>query len=153
MCCVGPRSKYPIDIYCSFFIIPWLFPSCRVAVWPMVLLLHIALSVSSPALSPLLFKSRWLASFHHVFGRLSSFSLVYPISTLSSLCVLHLSPLSSLLITCPYQFNLLGDLFGSPVTLIVPRMCSFLILSLHVTSIIALSSRSRQSVFSCFFIV
>ncbi len=40
---------------------------------------------------------------------LSSFSLVYPPSTLSSVCVRHHR--YSLLITCPYQFNLLSVVF------------------------------------------
>ena len=40
----------------------------------------------------------------------------------------------SLLITCPYQFNLLSLIFlEACATLVVPRMCSFLILSLRVT--------------------
>ena len=38
-----------------------------------------------------LFKSRWHASFHLVFGRPIFLSLVYPFSILSSICVLHLS--------------------------------------------------------------
>ena len=40
----------------------------------------------------------------------------------------------SLLITCPYQINLLSVIFlEACATLVVPRMCSFLILYLRVT--------------------
>ena len=90
---------------------------------------HIALSVSSPALSPVLCKSRWHASFHLVFGRpLFLFPGIYALNTFLSMC----SP--SLLITCPYQINLLSVIFlEACATLVVPRMCSFLILSLRVT--------------------
>ena len=68
-----------------------------------IFLLHIAMSVSSPTLSPVLFKSRWHVSFHLVFGRpLFPFEvfLEYPFSTLSSVLNTFLSMCSlSLLIT------------------------------------------------------
>ena len=61
-----------------------------------------------------------------------SSSLLFPgisaLNTFLSMC----SP--SLLITCPYQINLLSVIFlEACATLVVPRMCSFLILSLRVT--------------------
>ena len=68
----------------------WLFPSCTIAVWLLFFLLHIALSVSSPALSSVLFKSRWHASFHLVFGR-PLFLFPDLFSTFSSVFVVHLS--------------------------------------------------------------
>ena len=57
----------------------------------------------------------------------------------------------SLLITCPYQFNLLSVIFWKPA----PRMCSFLILSLRVTPHIHRSILiSVTSIrFSCLFVV
>ena len=117
----------------------------------MIFLLHIALSVSSPALSPVLFKSRWHASFHLVFGRpLFLFPGISALNTFLSMC----SP--SLLSTCPYQFNLLSVIFlEACATLVVPRMCSFLILSLRVTSHIHRSILiSVTSIrFSCLFVV
>ena len=90
----------------------------------LIFLLHIALSVSSPALSPILSKSRWHASFHLVFGRpLFLFPCISALNTFLSLCS------SSLLVTRPYQFNRLSVIFlEGCVTLVVPRMCSFLIL-------------------------
>ena len=62
----------------------------------------------------------------------------------------------SLLITCPYQFNLLSVIFlEACATLVVPRMCSFLILSLRVTPHIhrriLISVTSIR--FSCLFVV
>ena len=111
----------------------------------------IALPVSSPTLSPVPFKSRWHASFHLVFGRplFLSPGISAP-NTFLSMC----SP--SLLITCPYQFNLLSVIFlEACATFVVPRMCSFLILSLRVTPhihrsiLISVTSVS----FSCIFVV
>ena len=69
----------------------------------------------------------WHLSFHLVFG--------YPLFPLSGISILHtfLSMCSSsLLILC--QFNRLSVIFlEACTTLVVPRMCSFLILSLRVT--------------------
>ena len=95
----------------------------------MIFLLHIALCVSSPALSPVLFKYRLHASFRLVFGRpLFLLPGISAFKTFPSMC----SP--SLLSTCPYQFNLLSVIFlEACATLVVPRMCSFLILSFLVT--------------------
>ena len=62
----------------------------------------------------------------------------------------------SLLITCPYQINLLSVIFlEACATLVVPRMCSFLILSLRVTPHIHRSILiSVTSIrFSCLFVV
>ena len=54
----------------------------------MIFLLHIALSVSSPALNPVLFKSRWQASFHLVFGRpLFLFPGISALNTFLSMCL------------------------------------------------------------------
>ena len=62
----------------------------------------------------------------------------------------------SLLITCPYQLNLLSVIFlEACATLVVPRMCSFLILSLpvtpHIHRSILISVTSIH--FSCVFVV
>ena len=120
-------------------------------VWLMIFLLHIALSVSSPALSSVLFKYRWHASFHLFFGRsLFLFPGISAFNTFLSMC----SP--SLLITCPYQINLLSVIFlEACATLVVPRMCSFLILSFRVTPhihrSILISVTSLR--FSCLFVV
>ena len=60
--------------------------------------------------------------------RSSSLPGISALNTFLSMC----SP--SLLITCPYQINLLSVIFlEACATLVVPRMCSFLILSLRVT--------------------
>ena len=62
----------------------------------------------------------------------------------------------SLLITCPYQINLLSAIFlEACATLVVPRMCSFLILYLRVTPHIHRSILiSVTSIrFSCLFVV
>ena len=60
----------------------------------MIFLLHIALSVSSPALSPVWFKSRWQSSFHLVFVHpLFIFPGMSVLNTFNSMCS------SSLLIT------------------------------------------------------
>ena len=77
-----------ITLTLFFFYSPCLFPSYMVA--GMIFQLHVVLSVSSPALSPVLIVCSWHASilFSVV---LSSFSLVRPSSTLSSVCVRHLS--------------------------------------------------------------
>ena len=117
----------------------------------MIFLLHIALSVSSPALSPVLFMYRWHASFHLVFGR--------PIFLYPGVSILN-TFISMTFIILPQQMPVPaqsspGDLFGSCVTLVVPRMCSFLILSLRVTphihSSILFSFTSIR--FSCLFVV
>ena len=89
-----------------------------------IFLLHIALSVSSPALSPALFTSRWHTSFHLVFDLFPRVSVLNIFPSVRS---------SSLLITCPYQFNRLYVIFLEACATLVPRMCSFLILSLRVT--------------------
>ena len=94
---------------------PWLFPSSRVAgmTWLMIFVLHVALSISSSALTPNTFKSRWHSS----------------LNTFLSMCSL------SRFITCsqlvPVQSSL-GDLFGRR-TLNVPHTRSILVLSLRVT--------------------
>ena len=98
----------------------------------MIFLLHVTLSVCSPAHSPVLFMSRWHATFHLVFDRLLFF---FP-----RICILNTflsSCSSSFLITCPYQFSRLSVIFleASCTILVVPRMRSFLVLSLlHVAS-------------------
>ena len=72
------------------------------------------------------------------------------LNTFLSMC----SP--SFLITCPYQINLLSVIFlEACATLVVPRMCSFLILSLRVTPHIHRSILiSVTSIrFSCLFVV
>ena len=95
----------------------------------MIFLLHVAMSNSSPVLIAVFFKSRWHSSFHLVFSHsLFLFSGISVLNTFLGMCS------SALLFTCPYQFNLLSVIFlEACITLVVPRMCSFLILSLRVT--------------------
>ena len=97
-----------------------------------------------------LFKYRWHASFHLVFGR--PFFIFHGISVLStslSMCS------SSILITCTYPFNRPYVIFLEACeTLVVPRLCAFLIWSLRVTPhigayIVTFSSRSHHSLFRC----
>ena len=110
----------------TYLIFLWLFPSCRVA--------GITDDLSSPH-CPVRLLSRsqsgtfQLSSFHLVFGRsLFLFPGISALKTFLSMC----SP--SLIVTCPYQFNIFSDIFlEACATLVVPLMCSFLILSLHVT--------------------
>ena len=106
---------------------PWLFLPFRVAV--------VTADLPSPH-RPVHFlarsqpsKSRWHASFHLVVGRpLFLFPGISVHNTFLGVCS------SSLLIKCPHQFNLLSVIFLTAcITLVVPRMCSFLILSLRVT--------------------
>ena len=63
---------------------------------------------------------------------------------------------SSLLVTCPYQFDIPSVIFlEASTTLVVPRKCSFLILSLRVTPYIHLSILISFTfiLFSCRFFV
>ena len=94
------------ETYLQSHLFSWLFPSCTVAGVNADLSSPLALSVSSPAVSRVLFKSRWHMSFHHVFGHLLFLfpGLSVP-NTFLSMC----SP--SLFITCPYQFTLLSVIF------------------------------------------
>ena len=91
------------------------------------------LSVSSPTLSPVPFKCIWHTSIHLVFGGPpfllpGTYQYISSLNTFLSMCS------SSLLITRPYQFNHLSVIFLEAfATLVVPRMCSFLIVSLRVT--------------------
>ena len=97
--------------------------------------------LSSPCPSPLslsvqnVSKSRWIASFHLIFGRpLFLFPGVSVLNTFLSVCS------SSLLVTCPYQFDIPSVIFlEACTTLVVPRKCSFLILSWRVIPYIHLS--------------
>ena len=83
----------------------------------MIFLLHIALSVSSLALSPVLFISRWHASFHLVFGHpLFLFNGISGLNTFLSMCS------SSRLIACPYQFNRFSVLFWKPASLMLTHV-------------------------------
>ena len=105
-------------------------------VWLMIFLLRL-LARSQPSTFHVLF-------FHLVFGRpIFLFPTISILNTFLSMCS------SSLLITCPCQFNGHSVIFlEACATLVVPRKCSFLILSLRVSphSIVAFSSRSPQSV-------
>ena len=77
-------------------------------------------------LGPVHFVSRWHASFHLVFGRPLSLSLVYYIHP-------RYFP-QYVFFVSPYQFNRLSVIFVEAcASLVVPRMCLFLILLLHVT--------------------
>ena len=105
-------------------VFPWLSCHTESPVWLMIFPLHVALSVSSPALSPVLFMSGTrlsiLFSIGLIFCDISVFStllsmmfsphhkpVILVLNTFLSVCS------SSLLITCPYQFNLLRYLIGS----------------------------------------
>ena len=113
--------------------------------------------LSSPCLSPRLLsvqefsKSRWIAYFHLMFGRpLFLFPGIFVLNTFLSVCS------SSLLVTCPYQFDIPSLIFlEACTTLVVPRKCSFLILSLRVTPYIHLSILISFTLilFSCRFVV
>ena len=97
-------------------------------------------SVSSPALSPVHFMSHW----HWFSIVLSSFSLENPFSRLSSVHVFFISPRHM-----PVPVQLSQVIFLEVwSTLVVNRMCSFLISSLRVlrTSTVASSSHSPQFV-------
>ena len=99
---------------------------------------HVSLSISSPALSPVLLMSpcpsprplsvllmsRWQPSYHLFSAVLASFSLLYPSSTHSSVCIPRLSSSHA---------RTISRFFGMCTTLVVPRMCSFLIISFCVT--------------------
>ena len=73
--------------------------------------------------------SGWHALFHLVFGR--------PLFVFLDMAILNAPPSmcsSSPFIMCPYQFNRLSVIvLETCTTLVVPLMCSFLILSLRVT--------------------
>ena len=105
----------------TYLIFLWLFPSCRVA--------GITVDLTSPHRPVrLLARSQsgtfQISSFHLVFGR----PLFLSLKTFLRMC----SP--PLLITCPYQFKIFSDIFlEACATLVVPLMCSLLILSLRVT--------------------
>ena len=74
-------------------------------------------------------KSRWIASFHYIFGRpLFLFPGISVLNTFLSKCS------SSLLITCPHQLVILSVIFlEACAILVVPRKGSLQILSLRVT--------------------
>ena len=101
----------------------------------MIFLLHVALSISSPALTPEHFMFLLHVHFHLVSGHpLVLFPGVSSLNTCLSVCS------SSLLITFPHQYNRLSVIFLEVcATLVVPRMCSFPILSLRVTPHVHLS--------------
>ena len=58
-----------VSIVINFFFYHGFFHHVGSPIWLMIFLLHIALSVFSLALSPVLFKYHWHVSFHLVFGR------------------------------------------------------------------------------------
>ena len=94
----------------------------------MIFLLRIAMSISSPALSPVLLKLRWHTCFNFVFSRpLFLFPCINVLNTFPSMCS------SSLLyhMPVPGQYSL-GDLLEARATLVAHRMWTFLILSLRV---------------------
>ena len=111
----------------------WLFPSSGVAAMVVDRLFPVS-PVSFIALS-------------------QSYSLHVPLAHILSPCLWsHISPgiafvitlstmwSSSILMTCPYHFSLLSVIFlDACTTFVVPRMCSFLILSFLVTPHIHLS--------------
>ena len=95
--------------------------------WLMIFLLHVDLSISSPAIKSILSMSCWNAFFHLVFGPPISVFLLYQSSAVSSLCV----PLVFLLITFPYHFSRLSVIsLEACAGLLVPCMFSFPVLSL-----------------------
>ena len=87
-------SEDYIKVRNIFFLLlfPWLFQSCRVADMTDDLPSpHRPVRLLARSQSCQLFKSRWHAFFHLVFGHLFQKEVVYPSSTLSPVCVLHLS--------------------------------------------------------------
>ena len=101
----------------------------------MIFLLQIALSISPSARNPVLFMSCWFASFHLVFGRPIFLFLVISVLNTFLVCVLHLSSSHA-------RTSSIASLRSFCVTLVVPLMRLFLVLSLHVT---------RKSVIDCIF--
>ena len=73
--------------------------------------------------------------FHIIFGRpLFLFPGIFVLNSFLSVCY------SSLLVTCPYLFDIPSVIFREAcITLVVPRKCSFLILSWRVIPYIHLS--------------
>ena len=88
----------------------------------MIFLFHIALSISSPAFSPVFFMFYWHASFHLVFGRLL---FIFPgVSLLHTQYVFFISPHHK-----PVESSL-RDLFGSlSLSLVCARSRSCLCVS------------------------
>ena len=107
----------------------------------MIILLHVALSISSHAPSPVFFLSHWQASFHRVF-RSSCFPwFIRPWHVPQYLFFIF--PHHN-----PYRFSRLSvTILEACVTLVVSCMCSFLILSLRVTPHMMSNLRSIPSVF------
>ena len=114
----------------TYLLFLWLFPSCRVA--------GITDDLSSPH-RPVRLLARSQSSTFQI-----SLTRIFPSCFRSSSLPFHwyirpqhfpqyvfaISPL----ITCPYQINPLSLIFlEACASLVVPRMCSFLILSLRVT--------------------
>ena len=76
----------------------------------------------------------------HVLFLFPSSRVASMIDDLPSFCLVFGCPLFLFPRICPYQFNLLSVIFlEACVTLVVPRMCSFLILSFCVTLHVHLS--------------
>ena len=135
----------------TYLLFLWPFPSCRVT--------GMTDDLSSPHRPVRLLARSQFSTFQisltrvfpSFFGRpLFLFPGISALNTFLSMC----SP--SLLITCPYQINLLSVIFlEACATLVVPRMCSFLILSFRVTPhihrSILISVTSLR--FSCIFFV
>ena len=108
-------------------LLPWLFPSYKVACMTDDLPKYFM----SPSLSPRPFSVEYFSSI--VAAHLSHLVFDRRLIFLSAIFVLSMCS-SSLLNTCPYEFNRLSVMFlEACATLVVPRMCSFLILSLHLT--------------------
>ncbi len=95
----------------------------------------VALSITSVALSPEVFQVSLDCIFPTCFRSSSlPFPCIFVLNTFLSVCF------SSLLVTCPYQFDILSAIFlEACTTLVVPRKCSFLILSWLVIPCIHLS--------------
>ena len=117
----------------------WLSPPCNVASMTAGLPSpHRLVRLLARALSQVLVKSRWHASFHRVFGRpLFVFPGISVISTFLS------RRSSSLLITCPSRFN---RLFAILLFIVCVRSRICIYVSLR-TSTVASSSGSSQSPF------
>ena len=107
----------------------------------------VALSITSLALSPDVFPVS-LDCICPSYFRSSSLHFPWYIRTKHFLNVCS----SSLLVTCPYQFDIPSVIFlEACTTLVVPRKCSFLILSLRVTPYIqhSLLVSFTSILFSC----
>ena len=96
----------------------WIFPSCMVT--DDLPSPHRPVCLLARSQSSTFIKSHWHASFYLVFDR-----TIFPSPCISALNTFHSMRSSSLLLTCPYQFNLLSVIFLEAfATLVGHSRCS-----------------------------